>query len=211
MRMLKTIVFVVCCLSQYSSVLGGDDKTGAPIFNGKDLAGWHGLNQFWSVRDGALVGSTFPRGGKFNTFLCSEHKYKDFELHFQVRLKGREANSGVQIRSEIFNRERFAVKGPQCDMGQIYWGSLYGEEFGGMMQQAPKEVVLEALKKDDFNDYYIKCVGKHVTIKLNGKTTVDRDFDNLPEDGIIAWQLHAGPPMEATFKDIDFKDLSAKP
>ena len=79
------------------------------------------------------------------------------------------------------------------------------------MQQAPKDVVLEVLKKDDFNDYYIKCVGKHVTIKLNGKTTVDRDFDNLPDDGIIAWQLHAGPPMEATFKDIDFKDLSAKP
>jgi len=211
MRVLKTIVFVGCCLSHCGSVFGGDDTTKKPFFNGKDLTGWHGLNQFWSVRDGAIVGSTFPSGGKFNTFLCSERKYKDFELHFQVRLKGREANSGVQIRSEIFDREHFAVKGPQCDMGQIYWGSLYGEHFGGMMQQAPKDVVLEVLKRDDFNDYYIKCVGKHVTIKLNGKTTVDRDFDNLPDDGIIAWQLHAGPPMEATFKDIDFKDLSAKP
>jgi hypothetical protein len=190
-----------------------DDVTNNSFFNGKDLNGWKGLNQYWSVKDGALVGSTYPDGGKFNTFLCSEKKYKDFELQFQVRLldrsHGKTANSGVQIRSEIFDAEHFAVKGPQCDMGQIYWGSLYGEHFGGMMEQAPVEVVKEALKKEDFNDYYIKCVGKHVTIKLNGKTTVDRDFDNLPPEGIIAWQLHAGPPMEATFKDIRFKDLSS--
>jgi hypothetical protein len=33
----------------------------------------------------------------------------------------------------------------------------------------------------------------------------------MPEEGIIAWQLHAGyPSMEVIFKDIKFKDLSAK-
>jgi hypothetical protein len=204
-----------CLLSICSTGVGRDDVAGEnAFFNGKDLTGWKGLNQFWSIKDGALVGSTFPDGGKFNTFLCSERKYKDFELHFLVRLldrsKGRTANSGVQIRSEIIDQERFVVKGPQCDMGQIYWGSLYGERFGGMMQQAPKEIVTEVLKESDFNDYYIRVEGKHVTIKLNGKTTVDRDFDNLPAEGIIAWQLHAGPPMEATFKDIKFKDLTSK-
>jgi hypothetical protein len=71
--------------------------------------------------------------------------------------------------------------------------------------------VKRVLKPDDFNDYSIRCVGKHVTIKLNGETTVDDDFAKMPEDGIIAWQLHAGfPSMEVTFKDIKFKDLSAK-
>ena len=64
------------------------------------------------------------------------------------------------------------------------------------------------LKKDDFNDYYIKCVGKHVTIKLNGETTVDDDFAKMPDEGIIAWQLHAGKPMEVTFKNIEFKELT---
>src|SRR5437870_1644636 len=93
-----------------------DARDQQPFFNSKDLAGWRGLDQFWSVKEGALVGSTFPDGGRFNTFLCSKRKYKDFELHFQVRLKGPTANSGVQIRSEIFDPERFAVKGPQCDM-----------------------------------------------------------------------------------------------
>jgi hypothetical protein len=176
------------------------------FFNGKDLAGWEGWTQYWSVQDGAIVGAT-PDGLKFNTFLCSKKKYKDFELSFQIRLKDGKGNSGVQIRSEIFDQEKFAVKGPQCDIGAVYWGSLYGDHFGGMMQAAPVDVVKKVLKKDDFNGYSIRCVGKHVTIKLNGETTVDADFEKLPDEGIIAWQLHAGGPMEVTFKNIRFKEL----
>jgi hypothetical protein len=205
------ITVSVLLLSTSITVHSEDEKNQNSFFNGENLDGWEGLTKYWSVKDGALVGSTLPEGIKgFNTFLCSKKKYKDFELTFKIRLKNGEGNSGVQIRSEIFDPEHFAVKGPQCDIGQIYWGSLYGEHFGkGMMQAAPKDVVMKVLKKDDFNDYYIKCAGKHVTIKLNGETTVDGDFE-MPEDGIIAWQLHAGGPMEATFKNIKFKDLSKK-
>ena len=181
------------------------------FFNGKDLTGWDGLPDYWSVKDGAIIGST-PNGLKFNTFLCSKKKYKDFELKFQVKLtgKGWTGNSGVQVRSEILNPQELSVKGPQCDMGDVYWGSLYGEHFGGMMKQAPTDLVKKVLKADSFNDYYIKCTGKHVTIKLNGETTVDEDFEKLPDEGIIAWQLHTGQPMEVVFRNIEFKDLSEK-
>ena len=188
-----------------------DDATKA-FFNGKDLEGWEGLMQFWSVKDGAIVGETKKDPG-FNTFLCSKKKYKDFELSFQIRLKDGIGNSGVQIRSEILpeKKEEFAVRGPQCDIGQIFWGSLYGEHFGGMMKQAPEKLVKKVLKEKDFNDYYIKCVGKHVTIKLNGETTVDGDFPKMADEGIIAWQIHSGfKTMEVTFKNIKFKDLSSK-
>ena len=186
------------------------DKDTKAFFNGKDLTGWEGLEKYWSVKDGAIVGYT-AEDPKHNTFLCSTKKYKDFELTFKVRLKDGVGNSGVQIRSEIMDKDKFTVKGPQCDMGQIYWGSLYGENFGGMMKQAPPELVKKALKPKDFNDYSIKCVGKHVTIILNGQTTVDDDFPKLPDEGIIALQLHQGfPSMEVIFKDIKFKDLSAK-
>jgi Domain of Unknown Function (DUF1080) len=106
--------------------------------------------------------------------------------------------------------KKFAVTGPQCDMGDVYWGSLYGENFGGMMKAADAKVVKQVLKPDDFNAYAIKAVGKHVTIKLNGATTVDDDFEKLPAEGIIAFQLHAGGPMEVTFRKIAFKDLSSK-
>jgi hypothetical protein len=177
------------------------------FFNGKNLDGWQGLDKYWSVKEGAIVGSTEPSGINFNTFLCSGKEYKDFELRFKVRLKDGKGNSGVQIRSEIFDKEKLAVKGPQCDIGDVYWGSLYGEHFGGMMKAADKDVVTKALKKGEFNEYSIKCAGKHVTIKLNGSTTVDQDFPTLPPSGIIAWQIHGGGPMEVSFKDIVFKEI----
>src|SRR5712692_5574478 len=92
-------------------VCGADDKD--TFFNGKDLSGWDGLPDYWNVKDVAIVGAT-PNSLKFNTFLCSKKKYKDFELKFQVKLtgKGWPGNSGVQIRSEVFKQDELAVKGP---------------------------------------------------------------------------------------------------
>jgi hypothetical protein len=178
------------------------------FFNGKDLTGWEGLiKDFWSVKDGAIVGTNGDKAVPFNTFLCSTKKYKDFELSFQIRLKDGKGNSGVQIRSKIHDMKKFAVTGPQADIGEGYWGSLYGENFGGMMKQANAKEVNAKLKKDDFNDYYVKCVGKHCTIKVNGVVAVDDDFPKMPEDGIIAWQIHGGHVMEVTFKNIHFKEL----
>src|SRR5262245_19889726 len=136
---LRDAVVVVAALLGVGSLASnaGDD---APFLNGKDLSGWERLEEYWRYKDGAIIGAT-PEGLKFNTFLCSKRKYRDFELKFQVRLEGKSANSGVQIRSEILDPKTLAVKGPQCDMGQIYWGSLFGEHFGGMMKQAPEDVV----------------------------------------------------------------------
>jgi prenyltransferase beta subunit len=189
-----------------SSVLESTEFT--PLFNGKDLTGWEGLTEYWAVKDGALVGSS-DKNVPFNTFLCSKKKYKDFELSFKVKLKNGVGNSGVQVRSKIADAKQYAVAGPQCDIGAGYWGSLYGERFGGMMQQAPKESQ-KSVKPKDFNDYSIKVVGQKVTIKVNGVTTVDKEFDKLPAEGVIAFQLHAGGPMEVTYKDIKFKELKSE-
>jgi len=198
-------VLVLALGSASGHALRGEDTPST--FLAKDLSGWEGLvKEYWTYKDGVLTGST-PDGLKFNTFLCSKAKYKDFELKFQVKLN-KAGNSGVQIRSKIINEKTFAVGGPQCDIGGGFWGSLYGEHFGGMMKAAPADVVKKVLKEEQFNDYYIKCVDKHVTIKLNGAVTVDDDFPKMPDEGIIAWQLHGGPPMEVVFKNIQFKNLT---
>src|SRR5207245_3194061 len=162
-----------------------------------------------SVQDGGIVGNTGP-GIKSNTFLISKKKYKDFEMVFEVRLKDGKGNSGVQIRSKVVDEKKFVVHGPQCDMAEGFWGSLYGEG-KWRMKAAPKDVVAKAVtKKGEFINYYIKCVGKHVTIKLNGMTTVDQDFPEMEDEGIIAFQVHQGGPMEVTFKNIKFTDLTKK-
>jgi putative heme-binding domain-containing protein len=182
------------------------------FFNGKDLDGWDGLMQYWSVKDGAIVGRTEKDPG-FNTFLCTNKSYKDFELKFKVRLKGGIGNSGVQIHSGIVDKDKFIVRGPQCDIGQQFWGSLVGERMNPLfIKRSPGDLVKKVVKPDDFNDYYVKCLGKHVAIKINGETMVDGDFPNLPDRGIIGWQLHAGfKSMEVTFKDIEFTNLSPRP
>jgi hypothetical protein len=199
------LMIVVSSIVVFAGTAAAQSSGGGPFIK-PDLSNWEGLTEYWSFKDGAVVGAT-PKGLKFNTFLCSKKQYGDFEMSFQVRLKDAAGNSGVQIRSKIINPDTYAVSGPQCDMGAIYWGSLYGEAFGGMMKQAPEDVVQKALKPKDFNDYSIRCVGDHVTIKLNGQVTVDDDFPKMPKQGIIAFQLHAGGPMEVTFRNIRFKEL----
>jgi hypothetical protein len=131
-------------------------------------------------------------------------------LRFQVRLSGQgwAGNSGVQIRSTLIDPAKYIVRGPQCDMGKGYWGSLYGERSGGMMKQADWEVGDRTVKEGQFNNYYIRCIGKHVTIKVNDVTTVDDRFPQLPEEGIIAWQLHGGKPMTVTFRNVEFRELN---
>lgn len=206
MRSLLTAALAFSCFC-FSGLRAEDAKD--EFFNGKNTDGWECLSDYWKVEDGAIIGGS-EKNIPFNTFLCSKKQYGDFELSFQVRLKDGKGNSGVQIRSKIHDMKKFAVTGPQCDIGAGYWGSLYGENFGGMMKAAPGDLIKKAVKDKEFNDYSIKCVGKHVTIKVNGETMVDDDFVKMPETGIIALQVHGGGPMEVTYKNIKFKDLSKK-
>jgi hypothetical protein len=175
---------------------------------------WKGLPGYWTLdpEKKTLTGVT-EKDPKFNTFFCSQQEYGDFELSFKVRLKGGIGNSGVQIRSSIVDKEKFVVAGPQCDMGQQYWGSLYGEKVGGMMKASDAAVVKKVVKPDDWNSYAISVKGEKVTIKVNGETMVDAEFKNLPDKknpkpmpakGIIAFQLHQGPPMTVEFTEIAF-------
>lgn len=173
---------------------------------------WDGLTQYWKVDAKAKsVTAVAEKDPGFNTFFVSKKTYGDFELTFQVRLKDGKGNSGVQIRSKLLDGEKekgkFIVAGPQADVGAGYWGSLYGERFGGMMKQSPADAVKKAVKDKEFNDYSITAVGKKVTIKVNGEVMVDQEFEKLPAAGVIAFQLHAGGPMTVEFKDIKFTQL----
>ena len=181
---------------------------------------WEGNADIWTLDAKAktVVGETKKDPG-YNTFFCSKKKYSDFELSCKVQLRDGAGNSGVQIRSEVFDAKLFKVKGPQVDVGKGYWGSLYGEGVGGMMKASSPDAIKKAVKETEFNDYYILAKGTKITIKINGETMVDEDFPTLPgkdakpapKDGIIALQAHAGyPKMRVEFKDIKFKDLSKK-
>lgn len=191
---------------------------------------WEGRSDLWKLDPKArtVVGET-TEDPKYNTFFCSKKKYSDFELSFKVQLRDEVGNSGVQIRSERFDKDEkqpFRVRGPQVDVGKGYWGSLYGEGFG-MMKQSNGDAVKKAVKGSEFNDFHIVAKGTRITIKVNGETMVDQDFPTYPgrkdkdgketpgapapKEGIIAFQLHGGhPKMRVEYKDIKFTDLGKK-
>src|SRR6185369_6344674 len=73
------------------------------------------------------------------------------------------------------------------------------------------EEIQAAIKKADWNDYVIIAQGNHLQHFVNGKQTVDVIDDceaKRAMDGVLALQLHAGPPMMAQFRDLRLKTLS---
>src|SRR5436309_16123086 len=70
------------------------------LFNGKDLDGWDGNPESWSVQAGAITGiTTDDKRLPYNQFLIWRGgKVKNFELREKVRQTGN--NSGIQYRSK---------------------------------------------------------------------------------------------------------------
>jgi len=115
------------------------------------------------------------------------------------------------------------------EAGPNYTGILYEERFRGIMalrgekvlwtKEDKKEVVgsvgiaadIEAaLKKGDWNDLCHHRPGHHLQQFVNGKPTVDVTDECEAKralSGILALQLHAGPPMMVQFKDLRLKKL----
>ena len=123
------------------------------LFNGKDLTGWKGVEGFWSVKDGAISGTTTPENpAKGNTFLVWQGgKPGDFVLTFKYRLLDADgkgagyANSGVQYRSKVVKEDYWVVSGYQADMelGTKWSGILYEEKGRGILAKRGQKVVIE--------------------------------------------------------------------
>lgn len=205
-----------------------------PLFNGTDLKGWDGDPRFWSVKDGVITGETTKENPtEKNTFLVwRDGEVDDFELRFSFRIAGQNANSGVQIRS--FEDEKWVIGGYQADIDEPgrYVGIIYDEKgkrgimgprgksvtFAADGKKEEKEVmadaeILKAIKKGDWNDYVIRAEGATITNAINGvvtTTVVDQQAGLAKRSGLLALQIHVGPPMKIEFKNVRMKRLPLK-
>ncbi len=175
-----------------------------PIFNGVDLTGWKGDPKLWLVKDGMLVGKSPGIG--YNDFLTTTATYGDFELQLDFNLRDGQGNSGVQFRS---HQGTDHVIGYQADIGQDYWGCLYDEARRRRVLVPAAPALAGVLKKDGWNHYVVRAEGDHITLEINGVTTVDYHEPDakIARSGILALQIHSGPAMEIRFKDIRLKEL----
>lgn len=162
--MIKPIPLIA--LLSLASVAAAEDKV---LFNGKDLQGWDGNTQLWSVKDGVIRGETqaSPENPKkstlrHNTFLVwKDGSPGDFELHAKFRITSESGNSGIQYRSKVesVGPDGPIVSGYQADFesGQTYSGILYEEKGRGILAQRGQQVVIN----DDAEDP--KKIKKDVT------------------------------------------------
>lgn len=180
------------------------------LFNGRNLDGWEGNLDLWSVQDGAIAG--ISPGLKENHFLATKAEYGDFELRFEVKLHAPQENSGVQFRSERLPKSTEMI-GYQADIGKDVWGSLYDESRRRkFVAQADPDVVAKLIREKEWNEYVIRAVGRHVTLSINSVNTVDYQEQDraIPMKGKIALQVHSGGPFKVEFRKLRLTPLKAE-
>ena len=140
MKPLGALALSVTLFIPMAAVFAADVEPGfKSLFNGKDLAGWAGRPQHWSVQDGALTGVTSKdRPAQGNNFLVAKDGDRDlvvsdFELRFSYKFTGEWGNSGLQYRSK--DKGNFVVNGYQADfeVGPTFSGILYEEGGRGIL------------------------------------------------------------------------------
>ncbi len=222
----STSLVALLALSFLSAAVADEPKA-VRIFNGQDLTGWKGNAEHWTVQDGAITGTTTPdKVLKSNTFVVyQESMPADFELRLKYRIVN--GNSGVQYRSKVIDAEKFIVGGYQADIDSTprYSGINYEERGRGILAERGQSVRINAdgkkdvigstgdrealqakIKNEDWNDYRIVARGNHLQHYINGvlmSEVIDEQKDKAATSGVIALQLHQGPPMVVQFKDIE--------
>ena len=100
LRAIALTVFIVAV----AGVTHSADDDLKPLFDGKSLDAFeqHGGKAEYALENGEIVGTSVPNTP--NSFLCTKQPYGDFILELEFKID-RGLNSGVQIRSEVFDKE----------------------------------------------------------------------------------------------------------
>jgi hypothetical protein len=73
-----------------------------------------------------------------------------------------------------------------------------------------KEELMKKVHSEDWNEYTIIAKGNRLQHIINGvlmSEVIDNQTEKAAKSGIIAFQVHQGPPMTVQFKDVRLKEL----
>lgn len=201
------------------------------IFDGKSLAGWHGMPHFspydleklssedrekkvdewtedakkhWSTENGELVNDGH------GAYLTTDKEYGDIELLIDYKTVAK-ADSGIYLRTtpqvQIWDStEAGGKKGLGADKGS---GGLWNNSAGA---PGKDPLVLADRPFGEWNRLRIRQIGARTTVYLNGKLVVDHAImenfwdrkKSLPPRGYIQLQTHGG---EIRWKDIYVREI----
>ena len=228
---------VALALSGFTGALAEPPQVEAgfeSLFDGKTLEGWQAADpSFWSVEDEAITAKITPeQPTERNHYLVWQGgALGDFELTLRHRIVSEhDVNGGFQFRSEIFDGEiPNDCRGYQVDNNtRTDWLVRLYDEFGrhtlawrgertvfdetGKPNTTPIEGAAGPahFKLEEWHEYRLVCVGTTITLDVDGRRVaevVDNDPTQQDLKGILALQLHSGPPMTVQFRDIRLKRL----
>jgi len=218
----------VLCMAAVCMLVTGAAAKDKILFNGKDLTGWDGEPGWWKVEDGALTAQSTAEKPctACNYLIWTGSQPTNFELNVEFKLS-EGANSGVQIRSKAL--PKWDTSGYQADMtgdGGLV-GFVYHHTRGLIAGRGEKvaiaadgkktteslgkpEELIKSFKKGEWNLYRIICNGPEITLYVNGTLMcrfTDNDATQSAASGVIALQMHPGPPMKVQFRNIVLKEI----
>ncbi|NOT31312.1 MAG: DUF1080 domain-containing protein, partial [Planctomycetes bacterium] len=211
---------------------GPDRAAERALFDGRSLTGWEGDPRFWRVEEGVLVGESTAANpcDATNYLVWRGGEVGDFELELEWRFPGgAPGNSGVQFRSRADSPATVAGYQADLESGPDWTGGLYEQDGRGVVTRRGERVVLadggaktverfadgaELLATVDpaaWNRLRIVAFGPRLSLEVNGRLfseTIDLDAARAARRGVLALQLHAGPPMRVEFRALRLRPLA---
>jgi putative heme-binding domain-containing protein len=195
---------------------------------------WSGDARYWSLEQGEIVGrSSAAAPCDKTTYLFLDAVLPaDFELTGEYRLLS--GNSGIQVRTERRGAGFTEVVGLQADLsapaedGRSFTGGWYESNGRGVLVPRGTDLycgddgaqlaaligepaeLLAAVVEPGWHGFAIRARGPRLSYTIDGRlmsALTDRDARMFRAGGRIALQLHAGPPMEVRFRDLELRAL----
>jgi len=206
---MKTILSAVMigCLWAVGTTVQAEDTEWISLFNGQDLMGWH-INENYDsiyVEDGCIV----THGPVAHVFYVGPEGHAEFKnFHFKAQVKTAEkSNSGIYFHTK-FLLNGFPDRGYECQVNNTHGDP---KKTGGLYNVQDNYEI--PAKDGEWFDYEIMVEGKHIVVKINGKTISDYTEPeglNRPErqvgSGTFALQAH-DPVSQVWFKDLMVRRL----
>tara|TARA_B100000609_G_C17158893_1_gene405031 strand:+ start:397 stop:1116 length:720 start_codon:yes stop_codon:yes gene_type:complete len=222
------IIFSSCSQSSSSNKEEETKTKSIPLFNGKDLSGWHvdvpkmddndTVESPFIVRDGLLVSLGTPGG-----HLITDSSYQNYRINFQYRFAGEPGNCGVLVHAstpralyEMFPKS-LEVQMMHENAGD-FWCIVEDITVPNMVERrGPKEEwgITEGKKRrilnltdgsekplGEWNTMKVECLDDKIKVWVNGDL-VNSGYDCTATSGQIA--------VQAEGSEVEFKDFMLTP
>ena len=194
----RTLIMMFCLVCQILSVRAQTGRIPPgfkPIFNGKDLSGWHisrsthqGTTPDFHVENGVIICREKPYGQ--GGLLMTDKNYRNFELYIEAKIDSF-SNGGIFIRS---NEGGAAYQIEMILPGNT--GDLLGERIP--VSKGARALGREKVwRANDWNTFRIRMVGDtpHISLWINDVFMYEvqepkNDFIAGAKEGRIALQCH---------------------